>query len=368
MSTAEPDRDDEFWSRRLDAVAKIAHAEGVAVVIPHQDQRLIVYAQHDLEGHGWLSGVVGNLVRDAIQQGTCQRRDVPELRLADRRPASAVAVAPIPWVDQGHKRVVGALVAFRGSEPFESADMAAIVNAAELAGVDLAVSSGLRRPSSGQRQAIPHREMATLTPPATGQDGGTPAAQAAAYRGAAIRVELDSLTTQRAELTAELATFEGAEPGERGPSAEPLAAKVLLVDDDQAVLLAATGPLRAAGYEVTTASNGAQALARLAQAPPDLIVADAALLDITGFELVAAIRRNPAWEHVPLIFLTTPATVGDLALGLGLGTHHYVVSPPDPLELGSRVAAALARRRPPAAFAHTEPPISPVSREAFDRA
>lgn len=198
--------------------------------------------------------------------------------------------------------------------------------------------------------------------------GDAPASHEAASRAAAIQVELDGLTARRAELTEELAALEGVEQGQRSPSAEPRPGSVLVVNSDEGVLLAAMGPLRAAGYDVSTAANGAQALTRLTEAPPDLIVADAALPDLTGFELVAAIRRNPEWEHVPLIFLTTPATVRDLELGLGLGPDHYVVSPQDPSALVARVASALARPGPPSSVAGDVRRGGPASRKAFDRA
>jgi CheY-like chemotaxis protein len=80
---------------------------------------------------------------------------------------------------------------------------------------------------------------------------------------------------------------------------------VLVVDDDAGVREPLSRLLTDAGYDVTTASNGKQALELLhAGATPELFLLDLMMPEMTGIELIEALRLNPAWAEIPIIVLT----------------------------------------------------------------
>jgi cellulose synthase/poly-beta-1,6-N-acetylglucosamine synthase-like glycosyltransferase/DNA-binding response OmpR family regulator len=130
---------------------------------------------------------------------------------------------------------------------------------------------------------------------------------------------------------------------------------VLVVDDDEMILaLVADGLLRA-GYDVTTAATGVEALAKLEEAIPDLVVSDVNMPDMDGFALVAALRDHARLRHVPLVFLTSRSDTDDVVEGLGLGADDYLTKPFDLSQLVARVGGKIAR-----------PPV-PVDRISLDR-
>ena len=81
-----------------------------------------------------------------------------------------------------------------------------------------------------------------------------------------------------------------------------LVAKLLVVDDDPGLLLAVSETLRAEGYEVQTARRGAEALVRVAEALPDLIISDIRMPGMDGYALVRNLRASPRSRLVPIIF------------------------------------------------------------------
>jgi len=82
---------------------------------------------------------------------------------------------------------------------------------------------------------------------------------------------------------------------------------VLVVDDDEMIVGLVEHGLLAAGYRVTTASSGAEALERLAEAIPDVVVSDVNMPDMDGFTLVQRLREDPRLRSLPLLFLTSRA-------------------------------------------------------------
>ncbi|MEV4325521.1 response regulator transcription factor [Microbispora rosea] len=124
---------------------------------------------------------------------------------------------------------------------------------------------------------------------------------------------------------------------------------LLVVDDEPVVreLLAAT--LRFAGYEVTSAATGAQALENARTTPPDLVLLDVMLPGMDGFEVVRRLRELPRPMsggrpgQVPVLFLTARDTTQDKINGLRLGGDDYVTKPFDLEELLARIEAVLRR-------------------------
>ena len=120
---------------------------------------------------------------------------------------------------------------------------------------------------------------------------------------------------------------------------------VLVVDDDEMILALVTHGLTRAGYAVTTAESGTQALERLAEAIPDVIVSDVNMPDMDGFTLVQRLREDDVLRSVPLVFLTSRANAEDVVSGLDLGADDYLTKP---FELPVLVARVDAKRyRPP---------------------
>jgi DNA-binding response OmpR family regulator len=118
------------------------------------------------------------------------------------------------------------------------------------------------------------------------------------------------------------------------------ASRILLVDDEQAILTLLSYPLRKDGYEVVQAADGGEALSRFAEGRFDLVVLDVMMPKLDGLEVC---RRLRARSSVPIIMLTAKAEEIDKVLGLELGADDYITKPFSMREFRSRVKAALRR-------------------------
>jgi DNA-binding response OmpR family regulator len=118
------------------------------------------------------------------------------------------------------------------------------------------------------------------------------------------------------------------------------ASRILLVDDERAILTLLSFPLRKDGYEVVQASDGSEALMRFAEGRFDLVVLDVMMPKLDGLEVC---RRLRARSSVPIIMLTAKAEEIDKVLGLELGADDYITKPFSMREFRSRVKAALRR-------------------------
>ena len=96
-------------------------------------------------------------------------------------------------------------------------------------------------------------------------------------------------------------------------------------------------------YMVDVAARGADGLARARQRPPDLILLDINLPDMSGLEVCRDLRLSPRTSHVPIIFLTERSTQSDRVAGLGAGAQDYVVKPYDLEELRLRIQNLILR-------------------------
>ncbi|NIM92597.1 MAG: response regulator [Anaerolineales bacterium] len=118
---------------------------------------------------------------------------------------------------------------------------------------------------------------------------------------------------------------------------------LLVVEDDPAMLIALRDILESAGYIVTTAINGQEALDCLAEARPALILSDIAMPVMDGFEFLEAVRQTPTGATIPFIFLTARGTREDIFTGKSLGVDDYITKPVTSRELLSAVRARLQR-------------------------
>jgi DNA-binding response OmpR family regulator len=119
--------------------------------------------------------------------------------------------------------------------------------------------------------------------------------------------------------------------------------QILVVDDDLDVREALEGILKAEGYAVDTVPTGAEALAYLEGARPDLIVLDIIMPGMDGLSVCERIRSNPFTASIPIIFLTAKGRSTDIAHGLDVGGDDYITKPFQVIELPARVRALLRR-------------------------
>ncbi len=115
--------------------------------------------------------------------------------------------------------------------------------------------------------------------------------------------------------------------------------KILLVDDSKTELHVLSELLGKQGYEVRTAENGEEALRRLQEDKPDLILMDVVMPGQNGFQLTRAITRDPQYAAVPVIICTSKNQETDRVWGMRQGAKDYVVKPVNPDELLSKIKA-----------------------------
>ncbi|WP_227764669.1 response regulator transcription factor [Zhaonella formicivorans] len=120
-------------------------------------------------------------------------------------------------------------------------------------------------------------------------------------------------------------------------------AKILVVDDEQAILELLIFNIQQAGYEAMAATDGFAAIDKALEEKPDLIVLDIMLPGIDGFEVCRRIRAVPNLQEIPIIFLSAKAEEFDKVIGLELGADDYVTKPFSPRELVARIKANLRR-------------------------
>jgi len=117
--------------------------------------------------------------------------------------------------------------------------------------------------------------------------------------------------------------------------------QILIVDDEPKITRLVRDYLENAGFRVTIARDGHEALMRARTERPDLIVLDLGLPGIDGLDVTRALRRDTG---LPIIMLTARAAEADTVVGLELGADDYVTKPFSPRELVARVRAVLRRR------------------------
>ncbi|WP_374316558.1 PleD family two-component system response regulator [Aquabacterium sp.] len=115
--------------------------------------------------------------------------------------------------------------------------------------------------------------------------------------------------------------------------------KILLVDDSKTELHVLSELLNKHGYKVRTAENGEEAMRRLQEEKPDLILMDVVMPGQNGFQLTRAITRDPAFADVPVIICTSKNQETDRVWGMRQGARDYVVKPVNPDELLAKIKA-----------------------------
>jgi two-component system phosphate regulon response regulator PhoB len=126
--------------------------------------------------------------------------------------------------------------------------------------------------------------------------------------------------------------------------AEPT--RVLIVEDEPAIVELVTYSLREAGWEIATASDAASAWASIARRRPDLLLLDWMLPDQSGLRLLGRIRADRDFKDIPVIMLTAKSMEEDKIAGLETGADDYVTKPFSPRELLARSRVLLRRKSP----------------------
>lgn len=135
-------------------------------------------------------------------------------------------------------------------------------------------------------------------------------------------------------------------------------AKILIVEDDRAILLGLKENLAYEGHTVMEVTRGDEALDKLAVAKPDLLILDIMLPGISGFEVCRRVRKED--RRLPILMLTARSDEVDKVMGLDLGADDYLTKPFSVSELLARVRALLRRTQ------LSEEPAMPATLEVGD--
>jgi pilus assembly protein CpaE len=134
-----------------------------------------------------------------------------------------------------------------------------------------------------------------------------------------------------------LSHFEGREAN------SVMAEKILVVDDDVNALKLIGYTLHKEGYEIIAAQSGQEALAKVREESPRLVILDIMMPDMDGYEVCRRLRATPQTAQLPVIMLTAKAQVEDKVAGFEAGADDYLTKPVIPAELVARVKALLLR-------------------------
>src|SRR5207249_7114544 len=132
------------------------------------------------------------------------------------------------------------------------------------------------------------------------------------------------------------------------PMTESESHRILVVDDEPDITALVAYHLAKAGYRVATAGDGRDALVAAREEQPALIVLDLMLPDVSGFDVLAELRRREETREIGVLLLTARRDEADRLRGLALGADDYILKPFSPPELVLRVGAILRRLRAPA--------------------
>jgi len=123
--------------------------------------------------------------------------------------------------------------------------------------------------------------------------------------------------------------------------------KILIIEDESDVADLLALNLRKAGFNASTAGDGASGLQKARDDPPDFIILDLMLPKMSGLEVCRILKSDPATSHIPILMLTAKAEEIDRIVGLEFGADDYVTKPFSPREVMLRIRAILRRGEKP---------------------
>ncbi|MDP2842768.1 MAG: response regulator [Anaerolineaceae bacterium] len=121
----------------------------------------------------------------------------------------------------------------------------------------------------------------------------------------------------------------------------PDSVTILIVEDDTVTQKTVAILMARAGFASSFASNGVEALEKVVENPPDLIISDVMMPEMDGFTLLYALRSNPQTANIPIILLTARDSEVDIIDGINMGASDYIPKPFDPNTLLVSVKARL---------------------------
>ena len=125
----------------------------------------------------------------------------------------------------------------------------------------------------------------------------------------------------------------------------PRAPRILVADDEPDLLHIMKDTLERHGFAVQTASDGVEALTMIRADPPDIAILDVRMPRKDGFAVCGELRRDPVFEHLPVIFLSASGTRDTRVQGIDLGADDFINKPVDIVELLARVRMIIKRSR-----------------------
>ena len=114
---------------------------------------------------------------------------------------------------------------------------------------------------------------------------------------------------------------------------------ILVVDDSPTDRQYLSDILTKSGYKVSTAESAEDALAKVKQAPPDLVLMDVVMPGQNGYQATRTLTKDEATKHIPVIICTTKGQETDKLWGMRQGARDYIVKPVDPTELMAKIHA-----------------------------
>ena len=118
--------------------------------------------------------------------------------------------------------------------------------------------------------------------------------------------------------------------------------KILIVDDEQNIVISLEFLMKREGYEVSIASDGEEAVARIRAEQPDLVLLDVMMPRKGGFEVCQEVKSDPALKAVRILMLTAKGRDTEVARGLAMGADAYMTKPFTTRDLVEKVRAMLA--------------------------
>ncbi len=117
--------------------------------------------------------------------------------------------------------------------------------------------------------------------------------------------------------------------------------KILIVDDEPNIVTSLEFLMQREGYQVAVAVDGDEALAKVAEFTPDLVLLDIMLPKKSGFEVCQEVRLNPMWQAIKIVMLTAKGRDTEVQKGLAIGADAYMTKPFSTKELVARVKQLL---------------------------
>ena len=121
-------------------------------------------------------------------------------------------------------------------------------------------------------------------------------------------------------------------------------ALIIVMEDDASTRMLVASVLKKDGHDVLTAEDGEQGLQLMTPRRPDLIISDVQMPGMNGFQMLTALRANPANADIPVILLTSLQERAHMRIGMTTGAEDYITKPFRPGELREAVAAQLNKR------------------------